>query len=125
MTFAGHWQMLGFGYWAVEEKSSGKYIGDLGFGDFKRDVTPSIDGVPELGWGIASHCHGNGYATEGVRAAIAWGDKHFKSKSMERMVCMVDPDNKPSIRVAAKLDFKEFARTTYLETPSILFERRF
>ena len=67
---------MGFGHWAVEEKASGDFIGDLGFADFKRDIQPSIQGLPELGWVLASRAHGKGYATEAVRAAIAWGAAH-------------------------------------------------
>ncbi len=121
---------MGFGYWAVEEKSSGRFVGELGFADFKRDVTPTIEGIPELGWVISSHCHGRGYATEALHAAIEWGDSYFSAGDsvataarIDRTVCMIDPANEPSLRVAAKLGFNEYARTTYLETPSILFER--
>ncbi len=126
MTYLGHWELMGFGYWAVEEKSTGLYIGDVGFADFKRELTPSIEGLPELGWVISSGCHGRGYATEALTAAVAWGDAHFAStSSIERTVCMIDPANEPSLCVAAKIGFKEYARTKYLETPTILFERKF
>lgn len=57
--------MLGYGYWAVEEKVSGHYVGELGFADFKRDIQPSIEGMPELGWALVPRAHGKGYATEG------------------------------------------------------------
>ncbi len=129
MTYLGHWELMGFGYWAVEEKSSGNYIGELGFADFKRDVTPSIEGLPELGWVISSHCHGRGYATEGLLAAISWGDSQFAKiakdgPQLDRTVSMIDPANVTSLRVAEKLGFKEYARTTYLETLSIHFERK-
>src|SRR4051812_30549324 len=63
-SYLGHWQLLGYGYWAVEEKSSGRYIGELGFADFKREMQPSIEGIPELGWALVTRAHGKGYATE-------------------------------------------------------------
>jgi len=31
----------------------------------------------ELGWALATRIHGKGYATEAVRAAVAWGERHF------------------------------------------------
>src|SRR4051794_20789338 len=58
LAYRGHWSLLGFGYWAVEEKASGRYVGELGFADFKRDLEPSIKGMPELGWALAQHVHG-------------------------------------------------------------------
>ena len=44
------WPMLGYGYWAATEKGSGRWIGDVGFADFKREIEPSLKGVPEIGW---------------------------------------------------------------------------
>src|SRR5487761_1892271 len=49
LGYAGHWALAGFGYWAVEERATGTFVGEIGFADFKRDVTPSIRGVPEMG----------------------------------------------------------------------------
>ena len=120
LGYHGHWALLGFGYWAVEEKTTGQYIGELGFADFKRDLKPSIDGIPELGWALAAHAHGKGYATEALHAALAWGDRHFKPV---RTVCLISPNNIASLRVAAKLGYQEIARTTKGAEPEIIFER--
>src|ERR1700736_1329189 len=62
LNYAGHWALLGFGYWAIEEKASGAFIGELGFADFKREIDPAMRDVPELGWTLASAAHGRGYA---------------------------------------------------------------
>lgn len=107
LGYRGHWALLGFGYWAVEEITSGEYIGELGFADFKRGIDPSIDGFPEMGWALAAHAHGKGYATEALRAAAAWGDAHF---TIGRTVCLINLGNAASLRVAAKLGFREYAR---------------
>nr|MDQ2680323.1 GNAT family N-acetyltransferase [Candidatus Eremiobacteraeota bacterium] len=77
--YVGHWVLLGFGYWVVEERVTANFIGELGFADFKRGV-PEIEGIPEIGWALTRAAHGKGYATEGVRAAIAWGEQHLESK---------------------------------------------
>jgi RimJ/RimL family protein N-acetyltransferase len=71
---AGLWPMLGYGYWAVEEKASGEFVGELGFADFKREIEPSLAGIPEAGWVLISRVHGRGYATEALGAAVTWGD---------------------------------------------------
>lgn len=126
LNYRGHWAVMDFGYWAVEEKSSGLYIGDVGFSDFKRDVVPSIEGLPELGWVIAPSHQGKGFATEALMAACAWADRKFShDTSIPRAVCMIDPSNSVSIRVAEKIGFQEYVRTSYAGTASVLLERKF
>jgi RimJ/RimL family protein N-acetyltransferase len=116
----GHWSALGFGYWVIEERASGRFVGEVGFADFLREVEPSLRGTPECGWALATWAHGRGFATEAVRAAQSWGDEHFLAP---RTVCMIEPGNRASLRVAAKCGFAEFARTTFKGTPVHLFER--
>jgi RimJ/RimL family protein N-acetyltransferase len=120
LRYAGHWALLGFGYWAVTEKETGRFLGEVGFADFKREMEPSLDGMPEIGWVIAPHGQGKGYATEAVQAAIAWGDAYFNSR---RTACIIAPENQPSIRVAEKCGYREFCRTTYKDKPTIMFVR--
>jgi RimJ/RimL family protein N-acetyltransferase len=120
LAYRGHWAMMGFGYWAVEEKGTGRYIGDIGFADFKRDITPSIEGMPELGWALIPAVHGKGYATEALRAAVAWGDTRFAGV---RTACIIHQDNGASFRVAEKLGFKELFRTTKDGEPEVVLAR--
>jgi RimJ/RimL family protein N-acetyltransferase len=120
LRYAGHWSWLGFGYWAIELKSTGAFIGELGFADYKRDVQPSLDGLPELGWVLTTSAHGRGFATEAVRAALAWGDAGFNPA---RTVCMINPENLASIRVAIKCGYQEWQRATYRSGPAILYAR--
>jgi RimJ/RimL family protein N-acetyltransferase len=117
----GHWSVLGFGYWAVEEKQTGRYIGELGFGHFKRDLHESVDNVPELGWALVPSAHGKGYATEALRAVVAWGEVHFES---DRTVCIIDPDNLASARVADKLGYREYTRVSNMEGPAKILRER-
>lgn len=120
LAYVGHWDLLGFGYWVVEEKASHRYVGELGFADFKRQLEPSIEGMPELGWALARDVHGRGYATEALRAALSWGDGHF---GQTRTVCLISPENAPSLRVAEKLGYREILRTLKDGEPEILFAR--
>ncbi|PVE24988.1 GNAT family N-acetyltransferase [Microvirga sp. KLBC 81] len=120
VRYVGHWVLLGYGYWAVTDKATGRFIGEVGFADFKRDIEPSFEGMPEIGWVLAPHAHGKGYATEAVRAAIAWGDDHFEAAGT---VCIIAPENQPSIRVAEKCGYREFLHTTYKDNPTIMFMR--
>ena len=121
LRYAGHWSLLGFGYWVVHENESGRFVGEVGFADFKRDLVPSLAGAPELGWVLAPSAHGRGLGTEAVKAALAWAQVHLDSP---RTVCLIDPDNLPSLRVAEKCGYREWCRTTYKQTPVILFERQ-
>ena len=117
---AGLWALLGYGYWAVEEKNSGRFIGDVGFGDFKRDMTPSIAGIPEIGWVLAPQAHGKGYATEAARAALAWGETQWGAQPT---VCIIDPGNTPSLRVAEKVGYREITRSVFKDHDVIVFQR--
>jgi RimJ/RimL family protein N-acetyltransferase len=120
LRYVGHWYWLRFGYWAVEEKSSGLFIGEAGFADYKREIIPAISGTPELGCVLASSAHGKGYATEALQAIVAWGDRHFENA---RTVCIVSPDNRLSLRVAEKCGYKEYQRGTYKGRPTVMLER--
>jgi RimJ/RimL family protein N-acetyltransferase len=121
LRYAGHWSVMGFGYWVVEEKASGDFVGEVGFADYKRDIEPSLKGVPEIGWVLASHAHGKGFATEAVRRAVEWGDVHF---GLARTACIIAPENLQSVRVAEKCGYSEFKRGSYKGQPALMFERR-
>ena len=120
LRYAGHWPLLRYGYWLVEEKRSGRFVGEVGFADMKRDIAPPLDGMPESGWALAGWAHGQGFATEAVKAAIAWGDAHFGARTT---TCIISPENTASIRVAEKCGYREYARTTYKGAPTIQFRR--
>jgi RimJ/RimL family protein N-acetyltransferase len=95
MAFAlGHWQLRGYGLWAVEEASTGRLAGRIGF------INP--EGWPgfELGWTLAREFWGRGYATEGARRAL---DFAFDEMGREHVISLIRPDNAPSIRVAERL----------------------
>ena len=57
---------------------------------------------------------------EAVRAAVAWGDVRFEPA---RTVCLIDPENLASIRVAQKCGYVEFERTLFNEQPTLFLAR--
>ena len=118
--YVGHWALLGFGYWVVEEKTTGQFAGEVGFADLKRDLGESLNNAPEIGWVLASQFHGRGYATEAVRAAVAWGDGHFGSI---QTMCIINPENRASMRVAEKCGYRELRMTTYKQQPILVYVR--
>lgn len=120
LRYAGHWALMGFGYWLAEEKASGRFVGEVGFGDFKRDMSPNFDGAPEHGWALAPWSHGKGYATEAGLATLAWARAHFGAIDA---VCMIAPENAPSLKVAERLGYREYGRNQFKGGENILFRR--
>ncbi|MBZ9672964.1 GNAT family N-acetyltransferase [Mesorhizobium sp. B2-1-8] len=120
LRHAGLWSLLGYGFWAIEEKATGHFIGEAGFHDLKREMQPSIEGIPEAGWALAAAAHGAGLASEVVGRVLAWGEETFGSV---RTVCIIDPENTASLNVATKCGYREAVRTVYHDAPTILLER--
>ena len=121
LRYSGHWRLLGYGYWVVEERATAAFVGEMGFADFHRDMDPPLEGRPELGWILKKSAHGKGYATEALTAIAAWGDAHFGEKET---ACMIAPENTASIRVAEKIGFVEKLQTTYKGEPTLVFYRQ-
>src|SRR5438552_510614 len=59
----GHWHLRGYGYWAAVERSTGQLVGRVGF--WNPEGWPGF----ELGWMLRKRYWGQGFATEGARAA--------------------------------------------------------
>ena len=116
----GLWAMLGYGYWAVESREDGRYLGQIGFADFKRDMTPSIEGMPEMGWLLGPSAQGRGYASEAVAAGLSWAETALAGREI---VAIIEPANAPSIRVAEKAGFTGCEPATYRDEPILLFRR--
>jgi len=118
---AGLWSLFGWGYWAVERRADGAMIGQLGFADFKRGMTPSIENIPEMGWLFAAAASGQGFATEAGRAALGWIDS---AHGPDEVAAIIDAANAASLRVAEKLGFGDSEEARYKDAPILLFRRR-
>ncbi len=90
----GHWQMLGYGMFVVEERATGAFLGRIG-----PLAPPGWPGF-EIAWGLARHAWGKGYAHEAARAAIDWS---FETLPLDRIVSIIHPDNQPSQRLAERV----------------------
>ena len=90
----GHWQLGGAGMWAVEHRGTGAFVGMVGFA--------APEGWPgfELAWSLARRCWGHGYATEGALAALAYA---FTTLEKDRIISLIHPENRASIRVAERI----------------------
>ena len=111
-VMVGHWQLRGFGHWAVEEKASGKFIGRIGF------LYP--EGWPdfEIGWTLAPAAQGKGYAIEGARRALAYA---FTELDRDHVISLINPLNAASIRVAERLGEKVEGRTDLFDTEVLIY----
>jgi RimJ/RimL family protein N-acetyltransferase len=97
----GHWQLGGAGMWAVELKETGAFVGSVGFSE--------PEGWPgfELAWWLARRFWGHGYATESAQAAL---DYAFDILQKDRVISLIHPENRASIRVAERLGERELGR---------------
>ena len=98
----GHWQLLGYGMFVVEERATGRFLGRV------RPLQPK--GWPgfEIGWGLVRSATGKGYATEAAAAAIDWS---FATFPLARIISLIDPRNEPSRRVATRLGERPSGKT--------------
>lgn len=119
LRYRGLWAVLGYGYWAVRDRASGRYVGELGFADFHRATTPSFEGIPEAGWVLAPWARGQGFAREALEAALRWLDARNHPES----VCIIDPLNARSLRLAAHLGYADPRQLRHGEDPVTLYTR--
>lgn len=95
--FIGHWQLRGYGPYAVEEKSSAKVLGHIGL------WYPHAWPEPEIMWSLARPYWGKGFASE-----AAWAVKNMASESLPKLslISLIDKDNIRSKNLAEKLGAK-------------------
>jgi RimJ/RimL family protein N-acetyltransferase len=91
---AGHWTLRGYGNWVVERASDGEFMGRVGL--WNPEGWPGL----EIGWTLARHAWGNGYATEAADAAMRWA---WTVLNAPRLISVIDPENTASTRVAERL----------------------
>jgi RimJ/RimL family protein N-acetyltransferase len=96
-TMLGHWELRGFGLWAVEEKTSGEMIGRIGCWQPEGWIDF------EIGWTLRRAFWGKGYAIEAAQASVQYA---FEQLDRSHVISLIDPNNWRSIRVAERLGEK-------------------
>lgn len=120
LRYVGHWAVNGFGLWAVEEIATRRFIGDVGLFEGRRGLGERFDAVPEAGWVLLPAGHGKGYAREAMNGALRWGESEH---CWSRTVCMIDPENVPSLKMAGALGYESFETRPYKGKDVVLLER--
>jgi RimJ/RimL family protein N-acetyltransferase len=90
----GHWQLRGYGLWAVERKSDHAFIGRVGLNN--PEGWPGL----EIGWTLGKPYWGAGYASEAARTVMSYG---FLTQPVEKLISVIHIDNKPSQAVAQRV----------------------
>jgi RimJ/RimL family protein N-acetyltransferase len=100
LTIEG-WAANGFGLWALERREDGRFLGFTGLSrpSFEAHFTPAV----EVGWRLARHAWGHGYATEAARAALAFG---FGTVGLDEIVSFTVPGNIRSRAVMERLGMR-------------------
>jgi len=119
LRYAGLWSLLGYGYFLATDRQTGDVVGEIGLADFHRDCTPPLGDTPEAGWVLLPRYHGQGLAREGLNALLDWADR----AGMAKTVCLIDPENLPSQRLAKAVGYIDGGRAVYKGHPSMVFQR--
>jgi RimJ/RimL family protein N-acetyltransferase len=94
MAAVGHWALRGYGYWSVDRREDGVFLGRVG------PILNPGDTVPELAWHLFDGFEGHGYMTEAARAARAHGREAL---GVAALVSFIDPVNLRSVALAQRL----------------------
>jgi RimJ/RimL family protein N-acetyltransferase len=91
----GHWDLRGYGMWAVEERSAGTLVGLVGLYDPEGWI------AREIGWWLVSPAHeGRGLAREAALTARRFA---YEVAGWREAFSVIDPENERSIRLAERL----------------------
>ncbi|WP_020407292.1 GNAT family N-acetyltransferase [Hahella ganghwensis] len=93
----GHWQMKGYGLWAVERQGRPGLIGRVGL--FFPEGWPGL----EIGWLLHRDFWGRGYASEAARMVR---NLAFETMPGQGLISLIHPRNLRSVRVAESLGGK-------------------
>lgn len=87
--------------WAVEERSTGNHIGDIGI--HRQTNEPD---EAEISYAFARSAQGQGYATEAVKGVVGY---LFNVVGLHRITALVYADNARSIALVERLGFRKEA----------------
>jgi RimJ/RimL family protein N-acetyltransferase len=104
--FMGHWELRGFGNWALEERDTGKLVGRAGL--YLPENWPGL----EVGWLVGREHWGRGFAPEAGRASMEWAREELGAN---HIISLIEDENVRSARVAEKLGMTIEGRTRIVD----------
>ena len=108
----GHWQLRGYGLWAVEERATGLLAGRVGC--WQPEGWPGM----EIGWALRREFWGRGYATEAAQTVMA---DAFSRLRQTRLISLIHPENEASIAVAERLGMSRERHTEVMGHPALVY----
>jgi RimJ/RimL family protein N-acetyltransferase len=110
--FAGHWVLRGYGLWAVEERTTGEFLGRVG--------CLNLEGFPafEIAYTLAPWAWGKGYAREAAAAALRYARETL---GRTEITSIIRPANAASIRVASSLGAVASESVEFFGAPSVIY----
>lgn len=116
---AGHWQMTGFGQWAVIDQRNRNMIGQVGFFFGSQQLGEDFDGFPQAGWVLTPEAQGSGLAAEAAQAAHDWFDRVIPGP----LVVRISAENANSRKLAGSLGYVDLREATESGSKLILMRR--
>lgn len=111
-TLIGHWTLRGFGVWAVEDRTTGAFLGRIGC--LEPEGWPAL----EVAYTLVRSAWGKGLAREGASAALAYAHDVLRR---DTVASIIRPDNLGSIRVAAALGAEPAETIEFFGGPAVLY----
>ena len=90
----GHWAIRGYGFFSVEHRATGAWVGRVG------PWYPEGWPAPEVGWTLSPDHRGRGYATEAARASVEYA---FSELGWPQVIHVIMEGNEPSIALAKRI----------------------
>ena len=116
----GGWAQFGFDRFAIFERDGDAFVGTCGVFRLIRGLGDDFDSHPEAGWIVRSDRWGRGYAGEAMLATLDWFER---TQGRCRTVCMISPHNVASLRIAAKLGYRQMRAAEHKGEPVNLYAR--
>ncbi len=102
----GHWELRGYGQWALIERDTGELVGRTGL--LYPEGWPGL----EVGWLVGRSHWGRGFAPEAGRATLEWA---HDALGVDHVISLIEDSNERSQRVAEKLGMQVEGRTRILD----------
>jgi RimJ/RimL family protein N-acetyltransferase len=103
-AFVGHWSLRGYGFWALEAKATGQFVGYAGL------WFPEGWPEPEVGWGLLKDAQGRGFAT---KASLRAREHGYRDIGFKTLISLIDLKNLASRAVAERMGAR-YERTEML-----------